>query len=370
MSSDLSSFEKQRLHLDRLNQQLLRELRLHKIQFQDTLDIIPSLVAYWDKDLVNRFANKAYTSWLGIAPDKMLGKHIHHVLGDDLYAANLPFINGALRGEVQKFERELHGFDGHESRNTIINYIPDIKDGEAVGFYVLVDDVNELKEAQAAVGIKTQEAERLEAQMLECLNALSHTRDNETGNHVIRTQYFVIALARRLMDMGKYPELLNENILNCLYKAAPLHDIGKVGIPDAILKKPGKLSDEEWGVMMTHTTIGESVLAAANKEPENPFGLLKIAGEIAGGHHEKWDGTGYPRGLFGQSIPLPARIMALADMYDALVSVRVYKEAWTHEQACQEIISKSGTYFDPLVVKAFTLEASHFNEISLKYRDD
>jgi HD-GYP domain-containing protein (c-di-GMP phosphodiesterase class II) len=367
--SDLSLLEKQRLHLEQLNQQLLKELRFQKTQFQDTLNIIPSLVAYWDKDLVNRFANKAYTSWFDMTPEEMLGKHIHHLLGDDLYAANLPFIKGVLRGDIQKFERDIRGSDRRKLRHTIATYIPDIKDGEVIGFYVLVDDVNELKEAQIAVGIKTQEAERLEIQMLECLNALSHTRDNETGNHVVRTQYFVIALARRLMDMGKYLDLLNENMINCLHKAAPLHDIGKVGIPDAILKKPGKLSDEEWGVMMTHTTIGESVLAAANKEADNPLGLLKIAGEIAGGHHEKWDGTGYPRGLLGQSIPLPARIMALADMYDALVSVRVYKEAWTHEQACEEIISKSGTHFDPLVVKAFTLEASHFHEIALKYCD-
>lgn len=368
--SDLSSLERQRLHLEQLNKQLLKELRLQKLQFQDTLNIIPSLVAYWDKDLLNRFANTAYTSWFGMTPEEMLDKHIQHLLGEDLYAANLPFINGVLRGEVQKFERDIKGSDERKLRHTIATYIPDIKDGEVVGFYVLVDDVNELKEAQIAVGIKTQEAERLEAQMLECLNALSHTRDNETGNHVIRTQHFVRSLARRLVDMGKYLDVLNENMIECLYKAAPLHDLGKVGIPDAILKKPGKLSDEEWGVMMTHTSIGESVLAAANKEPENPLGLLKIAGEIAGGHHEKWDGTGYPRGLLGQSIPLPARIMALADMYDALVNKRVYKEAWTHEQACEEIISKSGTHFDPLVVKAFTLEASHFNEIALKYHDE
>jgi HD-GYP domain-containing protein (c-di-GMP phosphodiesterase class II) len=212
-------------------------------------------------------------------------------------------------------------------------------------------------------------AQNTEKQMLMTLNALALARDNETGNHIIRTQNYVRSLALRLRMMGHYVKELNDQCIDTLYKAAPLHDIGKVGIPDNILNKMGRLSDEEWQVMKSHAAIGEAVLSSSDIEVGSDQGVVKKAIQIAGGHHEKWDGTGYPRGLKGNEIPLSARIMALADVYDALVSERVYKSGWSHEDAVKEIASKSGIHFDPLVVDALIEEQSNFQAIAKLYGD-
>jgi HD-GYP domain-containing protein (c-di-GMP phosphodiesterase class II) len=213
-------------------------------------------------------------------------------------------------------------------------------------------------------------AQALESQMLASLNALAMARDNETGNHIIRTQLYVKNLALRLRKMGYYESELSDKTIDLLYKAAPLHDIGKVGVPDNILLKPGRLSDEEWGIMKTHTTIGEAVLSSAENEFHDEEGVIAKALKIAGGHHEKWDGSGYPRGLSGADIPLEARIMSVADIYDALVSERVYKKGWTHREAIQEIIRHKGAYFDPLVVEAFIAEQDQFQKIAEQFKDE
>lgn len=219
----------------------------------------------------------------------------------------------------------------------------------------------------------SQKAMDREEQMMASLNALALARDNETGNHIVRTQYYVKALADRLIADGHYPDEMNSRIASLLFKAAPLHDIGKIGIPDHVLLKPGPLTDAEWEIMKTHTTIGESVLLSAEQQTMREDGsmddVVMVAVQIAGCHHEKWDGTGYPRGLAGRSIPLSARIMSIADMYDALISERVYKESWTHEQAVQEIVSKSGSNFDPALVQAFIAEKEKFQSIAEKFKD-
>jgi len=214
-------------------------------------------------------------------------------------------------------------------------------------------------------------AQTRETQLLKSLNTLSATRDNETGNHIIRTQIYVKKIALQLRQMGHYVDLLDDEFIDRLYHAAPLHDIGKVGIPDHILQKPGKLTDSEWVTMKTHTTLGEDILNSAIETDQNTDerDLLKIAKDIAGGHHEKWDGSGYPRGLMGVDIPLSARMMALADMYDALVCKRVYKEAWTHEAAAQEINQLSGSHLDPAVVEAFNAISEEFKQIARDYTD-
>jgi HD-GYP domain-containing protein (c-di-GMP phosphodiesterase class II) len=154
-----------------------------------------------------------------------------------------------------------------------------------------------------------------------------------------------------------------------MFKAAPLHDIGKVGIPDRILLKNGPFTDEEWAIMKTHALIGESVLSSANTTHEGGSEVIARAIKIAGGHHEKWDGTGYPRGLAGEDIPLEARVMSLADMYDALLSERPYKKAWSHQEAVKEIITRRNTQFDPLVVDAFIAEQNVFKDISTALKD-
>ena len=212
-------------------------------------------------------------------------------------------------------------------------------------------------------------ARAIENGMLQCLNALSMVRDNETGNHILRTQHYVKRLAEGLRELGHYVDDLSNSAIEHMANAAPLHDIGKVGIPDHILKKEGSLDADEWAIMQTHASLGENVLKAAKLDDAKSAKVLDAAIEIAGSHHENWDGTGYPKGLKGQDIPLSARIMSLADMYDALVSERIYKKKWSHEDACQEIIQNKGKRFDPAVVEAFIKEQEYFNEIASRYSD-
>ncbi|WP_172793394.1 diguanylate cyclase domain-containing protein [Polynucleobacter sinensis] len=212
-----------------------------------------------------------------------------------------------------------------------------------------------------------------ELKMLSSLNALALARDNETGSHIIRTQSYVKLIAERLRKNGHYLDLLTDKKIEYLYKAAPLHDIGKVGIPDNILYKDGPLNRDEWGIMKTHTTIGEYVLSSARAQLDEEVeeeDVINTAIDIASSHHERWDGEGYPKGLAAHEIPLSARIMALADMYDALVSERVYKPEWRHQDAVQEILKKKGSHFDPLVVDAFIAEKEAFQAIAQKYKDD
>ena len=209
----------------------------------------------------------------------------------------------------------------------------------------------------------------IEDGLLNSLNALSMVRDNETGNHILRTKNYVRALAERLHSSGVYLNELSLKKIESIVKAAPLHDIGKVGIPDEILKKPGSLTDDEWATMKTHANLGQEVLSAAKLKDAKNTHVLDAAIKIAGGHHENWDGSGYPQGLKGEEIPLPARLMSLADTYDALVNERVYKKRWSHEEACLEITRLKGLRFDPQIVEAFIQEQDNFLRISELYGD-
>ncbi len=172
-----------------------------------------------------------------------------------------------------------------------------------------------------------------------------------------------------MVALNYYVSQLSEAAIQKLFKAAPLHDIGKIGIPDNILLKNGKLTDQEWEIMRSHTLIGEDVLSIKHDLEKANNEVISIGINIAGGHHEKWDGTGYPRGLKGEAIPLEARIMAVADMYDALITERVYKKAWSHEEAIYEITKKKGTSFDPVVIEAFLAEQENLKTIAQKYKD-
>jgi HD-GYP domain-containing protein (c-di-GMP phosphodiesterase class II) len=201
------------------------------------------------------------------------------------------------------------------------------------------------------------------------LAALVETRDNETGNHVRRTQHFVRALAQRLQTHPRFADYLSDDQIDMLFKSAPLHDIGKVGIPDRILLKPGRLEADEMEIMKTHTTLGFNAIEEAQRQLGMKVGFLACVQEIALGHHEKWDGSGYPRKLAGTAIPISARLMALADVYDALISHRVYKDAVSHEKATAIIIEGRGSHFDPDIVDAFVAIADKFHTIAQHYSD-
>ncbi|MFA6144994.1 MAG: two-component system response regulator [Sulfurimonas sp.] len=199
--------------------------------------------------------------------------------------------------------------------------------------------------------------------------SLVEFRDENTGWHIRRTQKFVEVLARHLAVFPDFSNILSEEYIQNLNKSAPLHDIGKIAIPDAILLKAGKLDDDEITIMKTHAIKGEEMLKRAQRYMEIDPGFLTIAVEIAGGHHEKWDGTGYPRGISGEAIPLSARLMAVADVYDALTTVRPYKKAFSHEEASDIIFKSSKTHFDPIIVEAFRQRQEEFKTIAFEYKD-
>jgi HD-GYP domain-containing protein (c-di-GMP phosphodiesterase class II) len=199
------------------------------------------------------------------------------------------------------------------------------------------------------------------------LASVVETRDNETGNHVRRTQHYVAALAKQLRTHPRFADYLTDDQIDILFKSAPLHDIGKVGIPDSILLKPGKLEPHEFEIMKTHTTLGHSALEDAQERLGTRIGFLACVQEIALNHHEKWEGSGYPRRLAGNDIPISARLMAVADVYDALTSHRVYKAAMSHDQAIAIILEGKGSHFDPDVVDAFVECIDEFKAVADRY---
>lgn len=201
------------------------------------------------------------------------------------------------------------------------------------------------------------------------MGTLAEYRDPETGNHLRRTQHYVKELAVELSRNPDYREYLTDERIEVLFNTAPLHDIGKVGIPDKVLFKPGKLTIEEYKTMKGHTIFGQNAISETQKLMDNACTFLMMSQQITAHHHERWDGSGYPEGLAGKAIPLSARLMAIADVYDALVSNRVYKAAFSHKRAVEIIKEESGTHFDPEIVKVFLKIANKFSEISDVFND-
>lgn len=219
------------------------------------------------------------------------------------------------------------------------------------------------------VAMRTLEVQAIQDVTIMAMTSLAETRDNETGNHIRRTQLYVKRLAEHLRSHPRFAHVFTERMIDLLYKSAPLHDIGKIGIPDSILLKPGKLTVEEFEVMKTHTTLGRDAIENAERRLGMRVAFLSISKEIAYSHQEKWDGSGYPEGLKGDAIPVSARLMAVADVYDALISKRVYKPAFSHEQACATIVKGRGSHFDPDMVDAFVEVSEDFRDIAQKYPD-
>jgi len=217
---------------------------------------------------------------------------------------------------------------------------------------------------------RRREVERLRDTTLFVMVGLAEFRDADTGNHIQRTQEYVRTLARWLAAQPDGPADWTEAAIDELAKAAPLHDIGKVAIPDGILLKPGRLSADEWQVMKTHAEQGGDLLQRAIDRLGDDAGpMLTYGKQIARHHHERWDGSGYPDGLAGTAIPLPARLMAVADVYDALISARPYKQAMTHDQALAFIRAGRGSHFDPRVVDALDACLSEVRAIASRWAD-
>jgi len=208
------------------------------------------------------------------------------------------------------------------------------------------------KHLEVMVEEKVREISESQMATIFALVKLSESRDDDTGAHIERTAAFCRLLASKAMDHPDYSDKIDEKFVETIYKASPLHDIGKVGIPDSILLKPGKLTEEEFAHMKQHVIIGYRTIAEIEKQYKNNE-FLRMGMEICRYHHEKWNGSGYPEGISGEDIPLSARIMAIADIYDALRSKRVYKEAYSHEKSRDIIVSYRGTHLDPVLVDLF-----------------
>jgi putative two-component system response regulator len=198
------------------------------------------------------------------------------------------------------------------------------------------------------------------------LVSLSAFRDTETGDHLLRVRWYSEALAEQLAMSSRYREQISEAFLRQLYQASPLHDIGKVGVPDSVLRKPGWLEAAEFEALKRHTVIGGDILSqAALKMPHAEY--IKMAAQIARHHHERFDGTGYPDGLGGQAIPLAARIVAVADMFDALTSERVHRERLSAADAARFIEEEAGGQFDPVIVRSFRSRFADFEQAHAKF---
>ena len=221
----------------------------------------------------------------------------------------------------------------------------------------------------ALVKERTHAIEQLKDVIIEAMGEMAEYRDRETGGHIRRTMEYIRVLAEAVALDGHYTELLTKEYVINLYKSAPLHDIGKVGIPDSVLLKPGRLTPEERTIMEKHTLYGEEMIRNLERMGGQNTAFLTCAREIAGAHHERFDGTGYPRGLKGQEIPLSARLMSLADIYDALVSSRVYKPPKTHEEAMQILMEEEREHFDPVLLESLYRVQEEFRAIADKYAD-
>ena len=302
-------------------------------------------------------------------PD-MDGYQVFERLRADPATAGIPVI---FVTAMDSMEAELHGLDAGA-----VDYI-----AKPVVPPVLLARVRtqlELKEArdrlqdhnaslEAEVARRMAENELIQEVSIRALAHLAETRDPETGNHILRTQSYVHELGRRLQGHPRFAPILSDRYIRLLTRSAPLHDIGKVGIPDAILQKPGPLDAAEWAIMRTHARLGSEAIEMAERDATQPVEFLALAKEIARWHHEKWDGSGYPDGLAGDAIPVSARLMALADVFDALISPRGYKAPMPLEQARAIITAGRGSHFDPDVADAFLADFEAFADIARRHSD-
>ncbi len=217
---------------------------------------------------------------------------------------------------------------------------------------------------------RTAEINAIQDVTIHAMASLAETRDSDTGHHIRRTQHYLKLLAEKMRFHPRFSDFLDDdNIIDALFKSAPLHDIGKIGIPDSVLLKPGRFEPEEFEIMKRHPELGRNAILHAERELGIEVPFLKYAKEIAYAHQEKWDGSGYPLGISGDDIPISARLMAVADVYDALISRRVYKDGMSHEQAVQIMIEGRGTHFDSDIVDAFLELQEDFKKIAAKFAD-
>ncbi|MCF6282848.1 MAG: two-component system response regulator [Candidatus Polarisedimenticolaceae bacterium] len=306
---------------------------------------------------------------LDILMPTMDGYEVCRRLKSQPNTATIPIIFLTVKSEV---EDEIKGFNLGASDYIIKPMSPPIVKSR-IRTHLALDHAHKKLKAQnkvleQRVLERTREIQQTQDVAIYCLASLAETRDNETGNHIRRTQHYVKLLAKYLQDHPRFRHRISDEYIDILFKSAPLHDIGKVGVPDRILLHPGKLEGEDWTEMKRHAQYGRDAILTAEKDLGSTS-FLRLAREVAYSHHECWDGSGYPEGLKEDDIPLSGQLMAVADVYDALISQRVYKEAFSHEKAVAIIFAGSGTRFDPDIIEAFTILQDEFNNIAKQFAD-
>ncbi len=307
---------------------------------------------------------------LDIFMPEMDGYEVCQRLKDDERTRHIPVIYLTAKSDV---EAEAHGFSLGAVDYLSKPISPPIVKARVKNHLAYAQALWDLEQQNELLECKIQERvleiARTQDVAIHCLASLAETRDNETGNHIRRTQHYIKLLAEQLLDHPRFCNLLDADIIKLMFKSAPLHDIGKVGVPDRILLKAGALNQEEWVEMKKHAAHAYDAICRA-EQALGSSSFLHSAREIAYTHHEKWDGTGYPRGLKGDDIPLSGRLMSLADVYDALISKRVYKPAYSHEKARGIILDGKGSYFDPDIVDAFIEIEDQFIAVAKQFEDD
>ena len=305
--------------------------------------------------------NEEYCKIIGRKEEEILGNTwMNFTHPDDIIDEYMCLLEiretGALR--TQKNKRYIRA-DGQivESRITLIPLNTDLPE---LLHIVMVQDISAERRSRQKIQERTREILKTREALMNSMVILAQFRDRETGDHLLRTKNYV----KLLLEHYPYNHAFSQHGINMIAHASMLHDIGKVAIPDTVLLKKGRLSKEEFDIMETHTLLGSQAIKRTLAYLEHDAALM-FAKEIAEFHHERWDGTGYPHRLSRDQIPLNARLMSLADVYDALRSERPYKHAFTHEESVRIIRSESGTHFDPLLVNLFLHLESRFQEISL-----
>lgn len=333
-----------------------------EISFSDTYNIVPFTSPYDAIDAFTRYQT-CDIILLDIEMPGMNGFETIKVLKTLERSKNIPviFLTGNMRVDSQIEGLSLGAVD-----YIIKPFIPQIVKTR-VEMHIALESSN--RELERLVREKTKAIEKLSDVTILAIVSIIGSRDHETLGHIRRTSEYVVMLANELVEMGLHTGELTEKNIYMLRKSAPLHDVGKIGISDSILLKPDKLTDDEFEMMKKHTVIGGEAFAEARNMMNEPS-FLDFAGCLAMYHHERWDGSGYPHGLKGDEIPIFARIMALADVYDALISKRPYKKPFSPEEAAGIIEDGRGTHFDPDICDAFLHIKDRFRDIAIQFADD
>lgn len=340
-----------------------KALQESELRYRELYENIIDIVILTDRQGNILMANPRFYDTIGISKDTNLGftfmKFIHP---DDVDLV-----------KKQLLDRLIHQKDVENIQFRIINKYNKIfdvecnarciqKDNSLIGYQMVVRDITERKKLEDELIESYKRVHSARSATILGLAKLAEYRDSDTGAHLERIREFSKILAQELAKQPKYKDHITEEYIEDLYNSSILHDIGKVGVPDSILLKPGKLTREEFEIVKRHSRIGGDALKTVETRIEGQS-FLSLGKEIAYYHHEKWDGTGYPEGLKGEQIPLSARIVALADVYDALTSKRCYKEAFSHEKSYEIILNDKGTHFDPDIVDTFVRMEKEFNNI-------